>query len=192
VVCATEEEIARKRKSRKPNLITKQLSGPVTKDMFDAPFSKWITIARELALLPSLVLDAGVQRTYLPTCGTSLPGARAKGDSNVDLKQIGRRALPEGHPQVLDIGPGSISSLMSDDSGYYVYRFVSSEIPRFEDIRQQLMVEVQSRKQNQAFRNIQKAPGRTLTMPTLTSTSLPKSKKKSPRRKTISSRPGAQ
>jgi hypothetical protein len=83
--------------------------------------------------------------------------ASIKGDSNVDLKEISRRGLPEGHQQVLDLAPGTISSLVSDDSGYYVYRLVSSEIPRFEDIRQQLMVEVQSKKQNQAFRNIQKA-----------------------------------
>ena len=65
MVCANEEEIARKRKSRKPNLIIKQHSGPVTQDMFDAPFSKWITIARELELLPRLVLDTGVQLAYL-------------------------------------------------------------------------------------------------------------------------------
>ena len=63
MVWATEDEIARKRKSTKPNCIAAQLTGPLAKDMFDAPLSKWITIARELALLPSLVLDAGV-----PTC----------------------------------------------------------------------------------------------------------------------------
>lgn len=86
-----------------------------------------------------------------------MAAASIKGESDVNMKDISRRGLPEGHQQVLDLAPGATSSLISDDSGYYVYRIISSEIPQFEAVRQHLMVELQSKKQNQAFRNIQNA-----------------------------------
>ena len=55
MVCATEDGMATRRK--KLNFIARKLTCPLRKDVFDAPFFKAITIARELELLPSLVLE---------------------------------------------------------------------------------------------------------------------------------------
>jgi hypothetical protein len=66
---------------------------------------------------------------------------------DVDLKQISLRSLPEGHLQVTESRPRRDFVARFRRQRLLCLPVASSEIPRFEDIRQHLMVEVQSNKQ---------------------------------------------
>jgi len=78
-------------------------------------------------------------------------------DVTVDMPEVTRTALPEGHRGVLDAAPGSIAPLLSDETGYYIYRVVSRQSPPFEAVKQQATVAVQSQKQSEALNKLDKA-----------------------------------
>ena len=78
-------------------------------------------------------------------------------DVTVDMSEVTRSALPEGHRGVLDSAQGSIAPLLSDETGYYIYRVVSRQTPSFEAVKQQASVAVQSQKQSEALNKLDKA-----------------------------------
>lgn len=80
-----------------------------------------------------------------------------KGEMDVHLKDISRRGVPEAHKQIFDLPAGEVSPLITDDTGYYLYRIVSSEIAPLKDVRQLALTEIQSAKQAKAFQKIDEA-----------------------------------
>lgn len=77
-----------------------------------------------------------------------------KGDVDVKMSDVSRRVLPENHQQVFDLTAGKVSSLISDDSGYYVYKIVNREVPSLSAARRQVELELQNHNQTSAFTKI--------------------------------------
>jgi len=77
-----------------------------------------------------------------------------KGDVDVKMSDVSRRVLPENHQQVFDLSAGQVSSLISDDSGYYVYKIVNREVPSLDAARRQVELELQNHNQTSAFSKI--------------------------------------
>ncbi|HZQ67937.1 MAG TPA: peptidylprolyl isomerase [Terriglobales bacterium] len=80
-----------------------------------------------------------------------------KGDVDVKMTDVSRRVLPENHQGVFELSAGQVSSLISDDTGYYVYKIVKREIPSLQDARRQVELELQNHNQSSAFAKIRDA-----------------------------------
>ena len=73
---------------------------------------------------------------------------------DVKLKDSTRSSLPKGHGDVLDLAPGKVSETISDPSGYYIYKVVSSTLPPLSQVRQLAELDLQSATQTQALTSI--------------------------------------
>jgi hypothetical protein len=74
-------------------------------------------------------------------------GADIKAPAKVDM-EVGRDSLPVAQQEILDLAPGKVSSLLTDDSGFYIYKMVSKQIHPLDSIREQ--VEIRMRNQRTA------------------------------------------
>lgn len=79
------------------------------------------------------------------------------GEMDINLKDISRRGVPEAHKQVFTLDAGTVSPVITDETGYYVYRIASSEIPPLKEVRQLALTEIQASKQAKAFQKIEDA-----------------------------------
>jgi hypothetical protein len=52
----------------------------------------------------------------------------SSGSPNVSVGKIAAVGLPLNHQKVLEMGPGQVSDLIADPSGYYVYKVVSKQM----------------------------------------------------------------
>lgn len=85
-----------------------------------------------------------------------------KGEVDVEMSDVSRRVLPENHQQVFDLSAGQVSSLISDDTGYYVYKIVSRDVPSLSAARRQVELELQNHNQTSAFSRIRDAARTTI------------------------------
>lgn len=85
-----------------------------------------------------------------------------KGDVDVKMSDVSRRVLPETHQQVFELPAGKVSSLISDDTGYYVYKIVNRDVPSLSAARRQVELELQSHNQTAAFSKIRDAAKTTI------------------------------
>jgi PPIC-type PPIASE domain len=77
-----------------------------------------------------------------------------KGDVEVKMTDVSRRVLPDNHQDVFKLSAGQISSVIADDSGYYVYKIVAREVPSLSAARRQVELELQSHNQSSALAKI--------------------------------------
>jgi hypothetical protein len=80
-----------------------------------------------------------------------------KGDVDVKMSDVSRRVLPESHQDVFNLSAGQVSSVIADDSGYFVYKIVTREIPSLSAARRQVELELQNYNQTSAFAKIRDA-----------------------------------
>jgi parvulin-like peptidyl-prolyl isomerase len=64
--------------------------------------------------------------------------------------------LPKSQDEIFTLAPGKVSSLLTDNTGYYIYKLVSRQSPAFESIREQVQVSMQNQGTSDAVAQIQK------------------------------------
>jgi hypothetical protein len=73
---------------------------------------------------------------------------------SVKLDDMLRGTLPPGHKQAFELAPGAVSPLISDASGYYIYKLVSKNAPPLEGIRSQVELTMQNDKMSKVLDRI--------------------------------------
>ncbi len=68
----------------------------------------------------------------------------------VNLPKVRRTGLPPAHSAVFDLKPGEVSQVISDSGGHYVYKVNSKELPKLEEVKE----EIHSTLQNQRTREM--------------------------------------
>jgi hypothetical protein len=74
---------------------------------------------------------------------------------NVTLDDMVRGALPKEHDAVFELAPGAVSKLISEGSGYYIYKLVSKQTPTLESIGPQVQLAMQNEKLGKSVGRIQ-------------------------------------
>ncbi|HVO79320.1 MAG TPA: peptidyl-prolyl cis-trans isomerase [Terriglobales bacterium] len=82
--------------------------------------------------------------------------AGIKTEPDVNMQNVGRGSLPKAQEEIFDLAPGSISSVVTDDTGYYIYKLMSKQTPAFDSVREQVQVSMQNQGTHEAFAQIQK------------------------------------
>jgi len=82
--------------------------------------------------------------------------AGIKTEPNVNLENVGIGSLPKSQDEIFTLAPGKVSSLLTDNTGYYLYKLVSRRSPAFESIREQVQVSMQNQGTSDAVAQIQK------------------------------------
>lgn len=82
--------------------------------------------------------------------------AGIKTETNINMENIGRGSLPKTQNEIFDLAPGKISSLLIDNTGYYIYKLVSKQTPAFDSVREQVQVSMQNQGTTEAIAQIQK------------------------------------
>jgi hypothetical protein len=73
---------------------------------------------------------------------------------SIKLDDMLRGTLPAGHKQAFDLAQGAVSSLISDSSGYYIYKLVSKNTPALDSIRSQVELTMQNDKMSKVLDKI--------------------------------------
>jgi len=81
--------------------------------------------------------------------------AGIQGDPAVDFSDMMRGALPREHAEVFDLAAGATSRVIKDGSGYYVYKVISRSAPALDAIREQVAIEMGSKRSEAALRKIE-------------------------------------
>ncbi len=82
--------------------------------------------------------------------------AGIKTEPKVNMENVGRGSLPKEQNEIFDLAPGKISSLLTDNTGYYIYKLVSKQTPSFDSVREQVQVSMQNQGTTEAITRIQK------------------------------------
>lgn len=83
--------------------------------------------------------------------------AGIKGDPSVDISDVMRGTLSAEQNQVFDLAPGAISPLISDATGYYVYKVVSKRTPPFDAVGEQVKIEMANKRTATELKRIENA-----------------------------------
>jgi len=62
----------------------------------------------------------------------------------VEINDVLPGTLAKEHNQVFDLPAGSVSAMIADGNGFYVYKVMGKKAPEFESIRQQVKVELEN------------------------------------------------
>lgn len=77
-------------------------------------------------------------------------------DPNVKVEDLRRGDLSEVQNVIFDLEPGKISALLTDQTGYFIYKMVSRTVPPFETVKPQVTVRMQNDKSAEAVRQIER------------------------------------
>ena len=80
-----------------------------------------------------------------------------KGDPSVDISDVMRGTLSTEQNQAFDLAPGTISPLISDATGYYVFKVVSKRTPPLEAVREQVAIEMANKRTATELKRIENA-----------------------------------
>ncbi len=83
--------------------------------------------------------------------------AGIKGDPSVDISDVMRGTLSAEQNQAFDLAPGTISSIISDATGYYVFKVVAKRTPPFEAVREQVAIEMANKRSGTELKRIENA-----------------------------------
>lgn len=78
-----------------------------------------------------------------------------KSQPKVEMSEIGRGDLPEGHDQVFDLPIGQVSRVLEDAGGYYIYKVISRRSPSLESIRDEVNLHMQNSNTKLALQKIE-------------------------------------
>ncbi len=83
--------------------------------------------------------------------------AGIQGDPNVEVPDVMRGTLSTEQNQVFDLAPGAISPVISDATGYYVYKLVSKRTPPLDAVREQVAIEMANQRSASELKRIENA-----------------------------------
>jgi hypothetical protein len=77
-------------------------------------------------------------------------------DPSVKLEDLRRGDLSEVQNVVFDLAPGNLSPVLTDQTGFFIYKLVSRVVPPFESVREQVTVRMQNDRSAEAVSRIEK------------------------------------
>jgi hypothetical protein len=77
-------------------------------------------------------------------------------DPNIKVEDLRRGDLSDVQNVIFDLEPGKISALLSDETGYFIYKMVSRQVPPFQTVKPQVTVRMQNDKSADAVSTIEK------------------------------------
>jgi len=77
-------------------------------------------------------------------------------EPNIKVEDLRRGDLSDVQNVVFDLEPGKISSLLVDQTGYFIYKLVSRTVPPFDIVKQQVTVRMQNDKSAEGIKRIEK------------------------------------
>jgi parvulin-like peptidyl-prolyl isomerase len=78
-----------------------------------------------------------------------------QGDPNVEVADVLRGTLSAEQNQVFDLAPGTVSSVIADATGYFIYKVVSKRTPAFDTVRDQVAIEMANRRSAAELKKIE-------------------------------------
>jgi hypothetical protein len=78
-----------------------------------------------------------------------------KSQPKIEMSELGRGDLPEGHDQVFDLPIGQVSPVLTDASGYYIYKVISRRSPSLASIRDEVNLHMQNSNTRRALQEIE-------------------------------------
>jgi len=104
---------------------------------------------------------AGEDFTKLQEEAYQLAGLKSSAP-NTSMGKIRRNMLPASQASVLDLKPGEVSSVISDQSGYFIYKLVSKETMPLDQAREEIKGTLRSQRLQDEMKAVQES-----TTPTL-------------------------
>jgi hypothetical protein len=80
-----------------------------------------------------------------------------QGDPSVEVADVMRGTLSAEQNQVFDLAPGAVSPVISDATGYFVYKLVSKRTPVFDAVREQVAIEMANKRSATELKRIENA-----------------------------------
>ncbi len=71
------------------------------------------------------------------------------------MEKLRRTALPANHQAVMDLKPGEVSELISDNSGYYVYKMVSKETLSLDAVKPDILKAISGQRYRDSMQSFQ-------------------------------------
>jgi len=71
------------------------------------------------------------------------------------MERLRRTALPANHQAVIDLKPGEVSELISDNSGYYIYKMVSKETLSLDAAKPEIIKAISSQRYRDSMQSFQ-------------------------------------
>jgi hypothetical protein len=80
-----------------------------------------------------------------------------QGDPNIEVSDVMRGTLSAEQNQVFDMALGAVSPVISDATGYFVYKLVSKRTPTFDAVREQVAIEMANKRSSAELKRIENA-----------------------------------
>ena len=71
------------------------------------------------------------------------------------MEKLRRTALPANHQAVIDLKPGEVSELISDNSGYYIYKMVSKDTLSLDAAKPEIIKAISSQRYRDSMQSFQ-------------------------------------
>lgn len=104
---------------------------------------------------------AGEDMDKLQTEAFEAAGLKAKAP-NTAMGKIRRTALPPTHASAFDLKPGEVSPLITDTSGYFVYKLTERDTEPLDKAKEEIHNTLRGQRMQEAMESVQKAAAPTL------------------------------
>lgn len=74
-----------------------------------------------------------------------------------DMGKVRRSSLPQGQTSVMDLKTGAVSELLSDQSGYFVYKVGAKETPTLDSVKEEIKGTLRSQRMQEQMQAVQKS-----------------------------------
>jgi len=71
------------------------------------------------------------------------------------IPKIRRVNMPPAHAKIFDLNPGEVSQLISDPSGYYIYKVQTKSVPTFEEVKPEIHANLQNQRMREEVQKLQ-------------------------------------
>ena len=99
---------------------------------------------------------AGESFTKLQAEAFTVAGLKTKAPS-VKMGKVRRSGLPPAHASVMDLKTGEISSVLSDQSGYFIYKVGAKETEPLDKVKDEIRATLRSQRMQDQMRALQQS-----------------------------------
>jgi hypothetical protein len=104
---------------------------------------------------------AGEDFSKLQEEATQLAGSKAKAPST-KMGEVRRNSLPPTHVSVMDLKTGEVSAVISDPSGYYIYKVGAKEVEPLDKVKEEIRGTLRSQRMQEQMQAVQQSATPTL------------------------------
>jgi len=104
---------------------------------------------------------AGEDFSKLQEEATQLAGSKAKAPST-KMGEVRRNSLPPAHVAVMDLKTGKVSAVISDPSGYYIYKVGAKEVEPLDKVKEGIRGTLRSQRMQEQMQAVQQSATPTL------------------------------